>query len=45
MYMIRKQKAIDMTYKPEEGKFIKEQEIDDWLIATDHADEDESSTT
>ena len=44
MYMIRKQAAIDMTHKPEEGIFIKEQDIDDWLIvANDYADEDESS--
>ena len=45
MYMIQKQAAIDMTYKPEEGIFIKEQDIDDWLIANDYADEDDSSTS
>jgi hypothetical protein len=43
MYMIRKQAAIDMTHKPEEGIFIKEQDIDDWLIANDYADEDDIS--
>jgi hypothetical protein len=43
MYMIRKQAAIDMTHKPEEGIFIKEQNIDNWLIANDYADEDDSS--
>ena len=45
MYMIRKQAAIDMTYKPEEGIFIKERDIVDWLIANDYADEDDSSTS
>jgi hypothetical protein len=45
MYMIRKQAAIDMTHKPEAGIFIKEQDIDDWLIANDYADEDDSSIT
>ena len=42
MYIIRKQSAIDMTLKPEEGRFIKEQDIDDWLIANDDDDEDDS---
>ena len=43
MYMIRKQAAIDMTHKPEEGIFIKEQDIDGWVIANDDDDEDDSS--
>ena len=43
MYMIRKQAAIDMTHKPEEGIFIKEQDIVSWVIANDDADEDDSS--
>ena len=38
--MIRKQAAIDMTLKLDEGMFIKEQDIDDWLIANE---EDDSS--
>ena len=33
MYMIRQQAAIDLAHKSEEGIFIKEQDIDDWLIA------------
>ena len=33
MYMIRQQVAIDLAHKSEEGIFIKEQDIDDWLIA------------
>ena len=41
--MIRKKAAIDLTYKPEEGIFIKEQDIDDWLITNDYADEDDIS--
>ena len=40
MYMIRQQAAIDLTLKPEEGIFIKEQDIDDWLIAN-HEDDGE----
>ena len=43
MHMIQKKAAIDLTYKPEEGIFIKEQDIDDWLIANDYADEDDIS--
>ena len=39
MHMIRQQAAIDLTYKPEEGIFIKEQDIDDWLIANHEDDE------
>ena len=39
MYMIRQQAAIDLTHKPEEGIFIKEQDIDDWLIANHEDDE------
>ena len=29
MHMIRKQAAIDMTHKPDDGLFITEQDIDD----------------
>ena len=44
MYMIRKRSsAVDMTLKPKEGIFIKEQDIDDWLITNDDDDEDDSS--
>ena len=43
MYMIRKQSGVDMTLKPKEGIFIKEQDIDDWLITNDDDDEDDSS--
>jgi hypothetical protein len=32
-----------MTLKPKEGMFIKEQDIDDWLITNDDDDEDDSS--
>ena len=41
MYMIRQQAAIDLTHKPEEGILIKEQDIDDWLIANHEDDEDD----
>ena len=37
--MIRQQAAIDLTHKPEEGVFFKEQDIDDWLIANHEDDE------
>ena len=39
MYMNRQQSAIDLTHKPEEGIFIKEQDIDDYLIANRKDDE------
>ena len=45
MYMIRQQAAIDLTHKPEEGIFIKEQDIDDWLIANHEDDEATLSST
>ena len=32
-----------MTCKPEESIFVKEQDIDDWLIANHNADDDDSS--
>jgi hypothetical protein len=38
MHMIRHQAAIDLTQKPEESIFMKEQDIDDWLIAN-HEDD------
>ncbi len=42
MYTIRQQAAIDMTQRPEEGIFINEKDVDDWLlIANDYADEDD----
>ena len=45
MHMIRKQAAIDMTHKSEEGIFIKEQDIDNCLITKDYTDEDDNSIT
>ena len=45
MYMIRQQAAIDMTQRPEEGIFINEKDVDDWLlIANDYADEDDDAS-
>ena len=44
LHMIRKQAAIDINHKPEKGMFINEQDIDDWLIANDQADEEDSSS-
>ena len=32
MHMIRKQAAIDLTHIPDDGIYINEQIIDDWLI-------------
>ena len=42
MYMIRQQAAIDLTHKPEDGTYITEQQIDDYLIANHKDDEDDS---
>ena len=41
--MIRQQAAIDLTHKPEDGTYITEQQIDDYLIANHKDDEDDSS--
>jgi hypothetical protein len=39
MHMIRKQAAIDITHIPDDGIFITEQDIDDWLISNHEDDE------
>ena len=41
--MIRQQAAIDLTHKPEDGTYITEQQIDDYLIANHKDDEDDRS--
>ena len=41
--MIRQQAAIDLTHKPEDGTYITEQQIDDYLIANHKDDKDDSS--
>ena len=38
MYMIRQQSAIDLAHSPEDGAYITEQQIDNYLIAS-HVDE------
>jgi len=45
MHMIRKQAAIDLTKTPDEGIFITEQDIDDWLILNHEDDEEELAAT
>ena len=41
MHIIRKQAAIDLTHTPDDGIFILDQIIDDWLISNHEDDEAE----
>jgi hypothetical protein len=43
MHMIRQQAAIDLNHKLEDGAYITEQHIDNYLIANHKDDEDDSS--
>ena len=44
MYMIRQQAAIDLNHNPEDGAYITEQQIDDYLIA-DHKDDEATKSS
>ena len=45
MYLIRQQAAIDLQHSPENGAYVTEQQIDNYLIANHEPDKDEMERT